>query len=422
MRRRFVVSTLVVSIVAVLLFGVPLAVVVNRLIFDETRQHLQRDANTISTSVQIHTERGEKMSATDLVRTYPDSYIVISYPNHTKLRAGQAPENHIRAVARTPDGALVSVSSDRSDVENQAFSAMLLVAALGLLAIGVSVGLAVAYSRRLASPLTDLARRADRLGSGEALSGGRRYGIPELDRVAAVLDNSAVRIGQLLAAERAFASNASHQLRTPLTALSMRLEEIAATADSPQAVEEEAQAALAQLERLTDVVDQLLIAARSGRDAETVPTSIDEVVDQQMAEWEPAFRRAERCVEFLGDRGLTARASRGGLSQVLATLLDNALVHGEGTARVRASATPQSVVVEVNDDGAGIAAGIAPRIFDRHVSGGDGTGLGLALARTLAEADGGRLELVQERPARFAVFLRPVREEAAPRRVVGGPA
>lgn len=407
MRSRFIVSTLIVSIVAVLLFGIPLAVVVNRLVLDETQQRLQRDADTIATSVQIHTERGERVARPNLARTYPDSHVVVKYPDHATVRAGSAPANPIKAHTRTPGGALVVVSSDRDLVDDQVVRAMLLVAALGVIAIGVAVGLAVVQSRRLTWPLTDLAERADRLGSGEALARGRRYGIAELDRVASVLDNSAARIGELLAAEREFATNASHQLRTPLAALSMRLEEIAATARSPEVVEEEAQAALTQVERLTQVVDHLLAAARKGSEKATAPIGIDEIVDQQVAEWEPAFRRDGRKLAFEGSRGLRARASAGGLGQVIATLLDNALVHGAGTATVRTSATSQSVVVEVCDEGEGIPSDIAPEIFHRHVSGADGTGLGLALARTLAEADGGRLELVGDRPARFAVFLLP---------------
>ncbi|MGH3098908.1 MAG: ATP-binding protein [Streptosporangiales bacterium] len=409
MRVRFIVSTLIVSIVAVLLFGVPLAVVVNRLILDQARQRLQRDADQIAASAQIHAERGERVTRPDLVRTYPHRYVVVKYPGHATVRAGRAPENRIQARSHTPDGALVVVSSDRNAVDDQIARAMVLVAGLGVVAIGVAVGLAIVQSRRLTWPLTDLAERADRLGSGEALPRGRRYGIAELDRVASVLDNSAARLGELLAAEREFATNASHQLRTPLAALSMRLEEIAATARSPEVVEEEAQAALAQVERLTQVVDHLLAAARTGAERVIAPISIDDIVDQQVAEWEPAFRRSGRALAFAGSRGLSARASAGGLGQVIATLLDNALVHGAGTATVRASATSQSVVVEVSDEGEGVPPGIAPEIFHRHVSGADGTGLGLALARTLAEADGGRLELVADRPARFAVFLLPVR-------------
>ena len=125
--------------------------------------------------------------------------------------------------------------------------------------------LAIVQARRLTRPLEELAEAADRLGSGDARPLGRRYGIPELDQVAEGLDGSAQRITDLLSAGRDFAADASHQLRTPLTALSMRLEEMIASAEEPDVVREEGAAALAQTERLAEVVGQLLgrVARRS---------------------------------------------------------------------------------------------------------------------------------------------------------------
>jgi signal transduction histidine kinase len=93
------------------------------------------------------------------------------------------------------------------------------------------------------------------------------------------------------------------------------------------------------------------------------------------------------------------------LSQVLSTLLENSLAHGRGTVDVHARRSGPSVVVEVSDQGEGVATAIAPHIFERSVSSAKSTGLGLALARDLAEANGGRLELIQTQPAIFALFL-----------------
>jgi signal transduction histidine kinase len=95
------------------------------------------------------------------------------------------------------------------------------------------------------------------------------------------------------------------------------------------------------------------------------------------------------------------------LSQVLSTLLENSLVHGRGTVEMQARRSGPSVVVEVSDQGDGVPAAIAPHIFERSVSSGRGqsTGLGLALARDLAESNGGRLDLVSAQPPRFALFL-----------------
>ena len=108
-----------------------------------------------------------------------------------------------------------------------------------------------------------------------------------------------------------------------------------------------------------------------------------------------------------GERGLFVRSTPVALSQVLSTLLENSLAHGRGTVDVHARRSGPSVIVEVSDQGEGVAPAMAPHIFERSVSSGTGgsTGLGLALARDLAEANGGRLDLVQAQPARFALFL-----------------
>src|SRR5690606_11198773 len=249
-----------------------------------------------------------------------------------------------------------------------------------------AVGLALVQSRRLARRLRDLAMLAERLGSGDARPSKHRYGIQELDRVAEVLDRSAARISDLLNREREFATDASHQLRTPLTGLTMRLEEIVAAADQPAVVREEGEAAIVQAERLTKVIDELLAAARRQRHAQVEPIDIDSVLIQQVTEWEPAFRRAGRKLLLDGERGLRAMASPGGLGQVISSLLENSLQHGGGPVVVATSNNDKSVVIEVSDEGPGISDELASRVFERNVSGGGGTGLGLTLARALTAA------------------------------------
>ena len=98
-------------------------------------------------------------------------------------------------------------------------------------------------------------------------------------------------------------------------------------------------------------------------------------------------------------------ATPSALSQVLATLIENSLQHGGGTATITARRTGGSAVVEVTDEGRGVPASIGARVFEREVSSSGSTGVGLALARDLAEADGGRLELLRARPPVFALFL-----------------
>jgi signal transduction histidine kinase len=135
--------------------------------------------------------------------------------------------------------------------------------------------------------------------------------------------------------------------------------------------------------------------------------AVDTVLKQQAVEWDPAFRRAHRKLVRDGSVGLMAMSTPGGLAQVVATLIDNALVHGAGTVTVHTRETSGHVVLEVRDEGPGVPDELVPHIFERSFSGAHRTGLGLALARDLVAADGGRLELAQPRPPIFAIFLAP---------------
>lgn len=276
-----------------------------------------------------------------------------------------------------------------------------LAATVGVSAVGVALWLLLREINVVVESVDELVRRAEDTRAASTAP-PLRSGIDEFDRISAVFEQRAAALSRSLAAERDFAADASHQLRTPLTALMMRLDEIASSDDIEQ-VHDEVHVAIEQVERLTDVVEQLL---HRGRTPETGPietVSLDSVIAALQREWLPAFAEARRTVRVTGQRGLQVLFGRGDLAQVLSTLLENALAHGEGTVEVKARSNGPSVVVEVSDRGKGIDPALAPRIFERRVSTG-GTGLGLTLARDLAAANGGRLELRSAQPAVFALF------------------
>jgi signal transduction histidine kinase len=296
--------------------------------------------------------------------------------------------------------AIISAAGSR---EITGWLSVAVIAGISVVAVAGAVGVGIWQSRRFTRLMAELADRAETLGSGRARPVLKPSGIAEIDRVSELLNRSGDRIDRLIAAERQFASDASHQLRTPLTALSMRLEEIV-QADDPRIVKEEARSALAQVERLVAVVEHLLDSVRDNN-LRAGPVALDHVVLQQVVEWEPAFGKVNRRIVATGTRGLVALATHNGLSQVLATLLENSLTHGGGKVTVSTRSTGISLVVEVTDEGPGVPPELGARIFERSVSGRRSTGLGLAVARELAESEGGRLELVQQKPPVFALFL-----------------
>ncbi|MQY16090.1 Adaptive-response sensory-kinase SasA [Streptomyces sp. RB5] len=408
MRRRLINSTLAVVLVVIAVFGVSLVIVESRTIENAAHDRVQSEAVRLFSSVEAKLAAGDPVTAETLGEHIgTGAAIVRAGAGAEPITLGTMPDGgRITATQSGQTGVSVTVYEGRDQVNQEMGRNLLVILAVALLAVGAAVLLAVRQANRLTAPLTDLAETAERLGSGDHRGKHRRYGVPELDRVADVLDNSAERITKMLTAERRLAADASHQLRTPLTALSMRLEEIAEiSAGDPATVKEEAAIALTQVERLTDVVQRLLTNSREQRSGMAVGMDVDDVVKQQIEEWRPAYRQASRAIVRSGKRGLRAVATPGAVAQVLATLIENSLMHGEGRVAIRTRVTGNQVVVEVTDEGPGVAPDLGSRVFERTVSGRNSTGLGLAVARDLAEADGGRLELVQQRPPVFALFL-----------------
>ncbi|MFE9560984.1 ATP-binding protein [Streptomyces sp. NPDC006487] len=406
MRRRLINSTLAVVLVVIAVFGVSLVIVETRTITSSAQDRIESEALQLVGIVEGDVLEKKPVDPGALAELLDDGrYARITIPGRETVEVGtRITDSVIRGTARGEQGETVVVEESRSTVTREVGRTLAVVGAVALLAVVAAVLLAVRQANRLASPLTDLAETAERLGSGDPRPRHKRYGVPELDRVADVLDSSAERIGRMLTAERRLAADASHQLRTPLTALSMRLEEITVT-DDLETVREEATIALTQVERLTDVVQRLLTNSRDPRTGSAVPFDLDEVVKQQLEEWRPAYRSAGRAVVRSGKTGIRAVGTPGAVSQVLATLVENSLMHGGGTVALRTRVIGNQAVLEVTDEGPGVPPDLGNRIFERAISGRNSTGIGLAVARDLAEADGGRLELLQTRPPVFALFL-----------------
>ncbi|MCX5013593.1 ATP-binding protein [Streptomyces sp. NBC_00555] len=420
MRRRLINSTLAVVLVVIAVFGVSLVIVETRTITSSAQDRIEYEAQRLVGIVEANVLERKQVDPTALADQLDvGHHATITIPGQPPVEVGdRIDEDVIRGTARGEQGEIVVVEEAHSTVTKEVGRTLVVVGAVALLAVVAAVLLAVRQANRLASPLTDLAETAERLGSGDPRPRHKRYGVPELDRVADVLDSSAERIGRMLTAERRLAADASHQLRTPLTALSMRLEEITVT-DDLETVREEATIALTQVERLTDVVQRLLTNSRDPRTGSAVPFDLDEVVKQQVEEWRPAYRSAGRAIVRSGKQGVRAVGTPGAVAQVLATLVENALMHGGGTVALRTRVIGNQAVLEVTDEGPGVPPDLGNRIFERAISGRNSTGIGLAVARDLAEADGGRLELLQAQPPVFALFLsRTAPERSEPEKTV----
>nr|WP_159620255.1 ATP-binding protein [Ruania rhizosphaerae] len=429
MRRRVLTVAMAAVTVAVMFLGLPMGIFGALKEQESIRQNLQVRTESVTRSVEGRIGLNAPVDQDYLDRWVDEdsgtpARITIEMPNGEVVIAGPdvGPSDETFAASSTsPSGALVVLEVSGSLLFWRGAQVVFLVTGLSVLAFAGAAMVALRLARRLAAPLIYLAASAEQIGSGQVRPRLEPSGVEEIDLVAAELARTSDRLAGRIAAERQFAANVSHQLRTPLTALSMRLEEIQLLSDDEE-VREEARISLEQVERLVHVVGDLLKASRKADGGTTEALHLDEVFDQQRDEWVPTYARVGRTLEFGDAKDISVLATPGALAQVLATLLENSLKYGEGTTSVRVrpskSGADTGVVIEVADEGPGVADDLAPRIFERHVTSGKGTGLGLGLARDLVTADGGRLELAQRRPPVFAIFLNAVPKRLDPDKVL----
>lgn len=279
---------------------------------------------------------------------------------------------------------------------------VLAAAAVGIaLAAGIGLSLLQVLDRRRSRGQAFVAEQVRTIRDGGGALPRSTVGLTDVDASTREIAHLAGELARQRAMDRDFAADVSHQLRTPLTALLMRLEEIAQT-DDLDVIRSEAEVAVTQVERLSGVVDTL--RSRTSKGSEVPEISLDSVLASLQREYQPAFTAAHRSMRVDGPPGLSVRCAPVDLVQILQVLVENSLAHGAGRVTIAMRGSSGSVVIEVQDEGEGIPSAIAPHVFERSVT-SSGSGLGLGLARQLAERNGGRLELVQARPATFSIFL-----------------
>ena len=267
-------------------------------------------------------------------------------------------------------------------------------ATLGLVAIGLLVlGLGLAAGVVIA---------AARVAEGDLTVRAKVEGSAEQRSLAETFNGMTARLERLVAGQRDFVADGSHQLRTPLAGLQLRLEEARAVSDDPE-VHEEIDAGLAELDRLAAIISELLLLSQAGEvDAPPQRLDLDDAVRRAAARWDGAEGGTVRAVEAAP--GAPAYCPAADLDKVLDALIENALRYGGGEITV----VSRPGGVEVLDRGPGFDGTELEAVFERFHrgragrAGPSGTGLGLAIARELARRWGGDVELAN-RPEGGAV-------------------
>lgn len=408
MRRRILLAILLAVTVTGAALGIPLGFTAWQLVENLAREDLASRAQQIAATLDNELANAEPLDLSEVSVAVPeDGRLTVTQPNQPDLRYGKLPEgeqvSETVPIARQGSVELAIAAGPLRTEQTQVTAAVVL---LVVFSVGIGTMVATVTARRLAKPLRHVAERAARLGGGDFRPDPKRYGVGELDMVAEALDASGTALAQLVQRERQLVGDVSHQLRSRLTALQLRLEGLTEYGDAE--VAEEAKAAQEQADRLAVALDELLAAARAASEESAELLDLSETLPDMAGEWRPLLRAQQRNLRVRMSDGLMARATPGRLREVLGVLLDNALRHGAGTVQVvgRRGDAAGTVVVEVSDSGTGVLDELAPHVFERGFSGSGSTGVGLALARALSEADGGRLELSSKRPATFSLFLR----------------
>ena len=423
MKRRLILGAAYLLIVVVVAIAVPFGVTLSQRLTDELGGRVEREGYAVAAAVEDRLERGQRDGLDSLARSVvqriggrviitdgggilladsqgpvpspPPSYA--SRPEIALALAGSAGWSvrssrtlgHDLLVSAVPvsssAGVLgtVRISFPMDDVREAIWRAWGFLALVGGIALVAGLAMAAGMARWVTRPLASAASMAGRIGGGDLDARVPEEGPPEVRELARDMNSMAQRISDMLRAEREFAANASHQLRTPLAALRLSLEEVAEGSNPRR----EAAHAIAQADRLGDVVNVLL---RLGEARERGRAPVDLVIVAR----ELSTSAADGPAVDVEGAGL-ALGDPERIRQVVGNLLDNARRYARDRVEVVVRHVDGKVTLRVDDDGPGIPEDERARVFDRFYRGrtprGRGSGLGLALARELARADGGTI-------------------------------
>lgn len=432
MRARLLRSIVAVTILAVVLFGVPLAVAAARLYRSREVSRLERQATLAAGALPTSGLRGT--DPIELPR-HPGPVRLALYDDRGRRAAGTGPTQGDELVTQAlrgkvvdeHEGAWLAVAVPVHDeelvvgaaraavpwdsVDDATHRSWFVMAGLAAGAVAIAGAVAVWQSSRLSAPVRAVAARAADLGRGDFASRVDASGVAELDEVTDALNRAAARLDEMVARERRFAADVSHQLNTPLTSLRLALESALVTpgADLPASIHQ----AIDEVGRLERTVDTLLALQRDDRlaDGTCDPAAVSTAV---AGRFRSALASAGRPLRLELEPDLPAvRCSGEILGEVLSVLMDNAVMHGDGEVTLAGRRAGSGVVLDIEDAGAGVV-GDRDVVFQRRAAQATGHGIGLALARSLAEAHGARLELTRAGPQPvFSVALPGVARAAA---------
>ena len=444
MTRRLLGAFLALTVFVLVALEIPLAVNYHDRQVTELKNGLERDAFVLASYVQTKLENpdtaelntiavnysretagrvviiasnGDVLADTDPLRdgirnftSRPEVAAALDHKVATGERYSQSLKTGLVYVAvpvmsGTKVIGVVRLSYSTAQVDARIHRYWWLLALAGVFTLLIATALGVLLARWVTRPLEDLRDAARRIGDGDLdTRAATDHGPPEVRALAASFNATAGRLDHLLTAQEQFVADASHQLRTPLTAMRLRLEMIETEVDG--AVAEDVEAAGSEVQRMSRMVDGLLALTRAERSPATTPDrlDLDAALHERRNVWEPIATERGVRLEIIAS-GLRPIADIDHLAQMLDNLIANALEVSPAGSRLVLCSEVETIgadrfaAVHVIDEGPGMSEEQRDHAFDRFWRATStrselgGSGLGLAIVRRLAQADNGRAEL-----------------------------
>ncbi|HET8980817.1 MAG TPA: ATP-binding protein [Solirubrobacteraceae bacterium] len=435
LRARLLAAVTYVLVLAILAFGVPLALNLRARVNAEVRTQAQAQADLVAATAADLLAPAARTQLATLARTAARSLrgrvlvvdrsgnvlvdsggpgeVGVSYESRPELeralsghpvqieRASRTLGQEILATAvpiihngRTAGAVRVTQSVDAVTAAVRRIELALAATGLVVLALGLAAGQFLAA--QIARPLRRLEAAARRVAEGDLAARAPVEGSREQRSLSRSFNEMTGRIASLLAAQRDFVADASHQLRTPLTGLRLRLEEARAMTAEGDVVAE-LDAAIGEVDRLAHTVDELLLLSRDGRRRPAgAAVDLSAVAADAVQRW--SSRAAERRIVLRADRRQPAGevwAARADVERALDALVENALGYSPPATTVLIVTAPGHI--HVLDEGPGVSPGERELVFMRFrrgaaaKAGAPGHGLGLPIARELIREWGGEV-------------------------------
>ena len=403
MRRRLIIAFVALAVSIIGLYGIPRIFTLADAVHASETRYATRMASVIATVIDDRDEPADAAFLEPLLGAGEGlSYID---PEGGEVQLGVRPDgDDISATTEVAAGGTVTFTRSGELYANRVKESITPVVLIGIVLLFASVLAAVLLARALSRPFTALVETAREIGRGNPDPPHQHLPTREARALDVALRDSAALLSQRIRREHEFAANASHQLRTPITAVRLELEDLSLWPETPPVVREQLAHAVREIDRLAEAIAQLLELARGGTDRLGVVEPLDQVVRAAAARWAAQADAAGRSIRVVGaDAELGSAAAAA--SQILDVLLHNALTHGRGAVTITGIRRAEYVTVQVADEGPRPAGN---EIFQRRPeqrSATSGEGIGLALSAELAESLGGHLLLEGDATTTFSLIL-----------------